>query len=179
MWGCASFHLVLSYTPGEKYTRPRLSPWDSDELQQASDGTTKEDTEGSESRTDSSSQEGSYPEDHACLYEAASAREEGMIAHKDFTVLNSEIMLNPPDGLNGGVGVQYESGAGTLVLEGRVHDTFTWIAILLTSYVDGTTTLAIAAAGMYYANVIGLDAIRLRKSVGAAQLIAAMNYQPG
>lgn len=102
-----------------------------------------------------------------------------MRVQKDLVALDSTIELNPPSSINGGIAVQYGAGAGTIVLEGRVGDQQAWSVIQMTSYANGAAVSSLAALGMAFANIIGLDAIRVRKSVGAASLIVSVNYQNG
>jgi hypothetical protein len=104
-----------------------------------------------------------------------------MEATRTLTLINDEIVLDPPEGINGAVGVQHNGGPGTVVLEGKVGDAqAAWVAIGMKSYADGSALANLAAAGGGYAECVGLDRIRVRKSVaGPGDAIISINYQPG
>ncbi len=95
------------------------------------------------------------------------------IASKDLTAVNSTLEIDNPNEYTGEVIIQYESGAGTVVLEGSLSNisTTVWGGILMTSLLDGSTSAAITAAGLWKATVGGLERVRVRKSVGAASCV--------
>lgn len=98
------------------------------------------------------------------------------LALKDLTDLNSAITLNCDHDKSGVATVQYRSGAGTLVLEGTL-DGDNWESIIVVASDDTTEAPAatMTATGMYIASFGGLKSIRVRKSVGGAELLAALS----
>jgi hypothetical protein len=105
-----------------------------------------------------------------------------MEATKILTAIDDVLVLDPAESINGAVGVQYGAGgAGTIILEGKVGDAqAAWLAIGMKSYTDGSAIANLAATGGGYAECVGLDIIRVRKTVaGPGDVLVSINYQPG
>lgn len=96
-----------------------------------------------------------------------------MFARKDLTVLNSTLVVDPPNERDTKVSLQYLSGgAGTVELQGILSTAAAddvdanWHTITLTKP-DLTTVTSLAAAGIGFAENV-YARVRAKKTVGAA-----------
>lgn len=98
-------------------------------------------------------------------------------ATKNLAAVDDAITMRNDTENGGTITIQYPStGAGTLVLEGTLNDT-DWVSIMVQNVTTKTDSATMAAAGIYYAEGVGFNQVRVRKSVGAAANLAVMNIE--
>lgn len=106
------------------------------------------------------------------------------LATKALTALNQEIVIDDPTEYNGGLAVQYGTksstggaSSGTIVVEGTLNGT-DWDDIKMTRPSTDTQTNTISSAGIWMANIVGFDKVKVRMSV-AGDVVVSLNVAMG
>lgn len=109
-----------------------------------------------------------------------------MDATKSLNAVNDVLSLDTGmiGDFNGGFGFQRDAGSGdTVIVEGRVADTQAWVPLGLKTHSDpdaaAIATGLTIGAGAWWGNAVGLDGIRVRKTIGANPCIVSLNVKPG